>query len=219
MMYQDSTEYRNELLTIIDLSEKEFEARLGRIPGNLYTPVRILQDVPFELYTALEERKINLPGISFQIQPKRAYLYHIAGHSLGYIGELKEKDLSKYPGLKAGDIVGLSGLEKTYNSYLFGRKGFEYNEVDAMGRIIRKVQGVNSIPAVQGEDLILSLDLDLQLYAEELLDGKSGLLSVSILPREKYLPWPVNRIIHPKPSPICLLPKNGMHCGMTLINP
>ncbi|MFC2170928.1 penicillin-binding protein 2, partial [Calditrichota bacterium] len=148
--------------------------RLRRIPKNKYTPVRILRDVPFELYAAVEERKVHLPGISFRIEPKRAYPRHLAPHSLGHIGELKEDKTSEYLKQKTGDIVGLSGLEKTWNDELTGIEGIEYIEVDAMGRIIGALAGTQKIPAQPGNDLILSIDLDMQLLAEELLADKAG---------------------------------------------
>ncbi len=172
--YREESAYRDTLLSLINLDEEEFLRRLNRIPGNRYTPVRILHDLPFNQYAAIEERCVHLPGVSFQIQPKRAYLSRVASHSLGHIGELKEDEVSQYSGQNAGDMVGLSGLEKTWNHELIGKKGYVYHEVDAMGRVVGLLEGVDLISSVQGSDLILTIDLDLQEYAEELLGNGPG---------------------------------------------
>ncbi|MDP8205966.1 MAG: penicillin-binding protein 2 [Candidatus Electryonea clarkiae] len=165
---------RDTLLKLTGIDNDEFEKRLRRIRNNRYTPVRILRDVPFALYAAIEERRVHMPGVSFQMEPKRSYPFHIAPHSLGHIGELKERDLAQYPKQKEGDIVGLRGLEKTWNDELTGLRGIKYIEVDAVGRIIGPLVGTNPVLPQPGNDLILSIDLQLQLLAEELLKGKAG---------------------------------------------
>ncbi len=167
-------EVRDTLLTLSGLTNEQFEERLRKIPNNRYTPVRIIRDVPFNLYAALEERKVYLPGISFQIEPKRAYHHRIASHTLGHIGELKERDAPKFPDQEIGDIVGLAGLERTWNKALCGEKGFNYLEVDVMGRVIGPLSGIDQKPPNPGKDLILTIDVFLQEYAEELLGDGSG---------------------------------------------
>ncbi len=165
---------RDSLLKLTNLDNDEFEHRLRRIRNNKYTPVRIIRDVPFQLYAALEERKAHMPGISFQIEPKRAYPYRILAHSLGHIGELKEESAKQYSGHEPGDVVGLSGLERTWNQELRGEKGYKYIEVDVVGRMIGPLQGVDPLPPKPGKDLVLTVDLELQLLAEELLKDEAG---------------------------------------------
>ncbi len=165
---------RDSLLRFIDLEDEEFDRRLNRRRGNRYTAVRIQRDISFETYAALEERKLQIPGINFIIEPKRAYRFQIAPHSIGYIGELKDDDPDRYPNSRAGDIVGLSGIERTWNDELSGENGIEYLEVDAFGRVVGPLPGVDPTPPIPGSDLYLTIDLDLQQYAEELLAGKEG---------------------------------------------
>ncbi|MBZ0264438.1 penicillin-binding protein 2 [bacterium] len=165
---------KDTLLALIGLEEEEFDRRLGRIRKNLYKPVRILHDVSFSLYAAIEERKIYLPGVSFEVHPKRAYLYNLLTHTLGHIGELKESDSQRRRGLEAGDIIGLSGIEQVWNDSLMGKKGYLYKEVDVVGRIIGDIPNVAPIPPVEGADIILSIDLELQRYSEELLGENPG---------------------------------------------
>ncbi|MFH0883523.1 MAG: penicillin-binding protein 2 [bacterium] len=165
---------RDSLLKLIDLDDEEFDKRLHKISGNRYTPVRILRDLDFPMLASLEERRAHLPGIMFRVETKRAYPVAVAPQTLGHIGEMKEDQKDRYPDLQPGDIVGLSGLEERWNGELIGRTGYEYVEVDALGRAIGPLEGVDPIPAEPGSDLILTIDLDLQQYAEELLGEQSG---------------------------------------------
>lgn len=162
------------LLAITGLARDEFDRRLHRIAGNRYTPVRLMRDVPFAMMAAIEERRARLPGVHFRVEVKRAYPNPVAPHTLGHIGELKEERAGEYPAFQAGDIVGLAGLEQVWNGALTGEKGYEYLEVDAQGRIIGPLPGMESKPARPGADLVLTLDLDLQLLAEQLLDTLAG---------------------------------------------
>ena len=173
-MLDKNKETRDTLLALTGLDEEEFNRRLHRIPGNRYTPVRIVRDLTFPTLAALEERRARMPGILFRVETKRAYPTPVAPHTLGHIGELKEESAADYPNQQTGDIVGLSGLEEQWNDVLMGHKGFEYLEVDALGRVVGPLPGVKPIPAEQGSDLVLTIDLDLQLRAEELLGEQAG---------------------------------------------
>ncbi|GBE29694.1 stage V sporulation protein D [bacterium BMS3Bbin04] len=165
---------RDTLLAITGLDSVEFEKRLDKIKGNWYTPVRLLRDVSFEMMATIEERRARIPGVHFRVEVKRAYPNPVTSHTLGHIGELKKERVSEYPGFQEGDVVGLAGLEQRWNPLLTGQRGYEYLEVDAKGRIIGPVAGMESQPPTPGSDLILSLDLELQQLAETLLDSASG---------------------------------------------
>ncbi|MBD3167567.1 penicillin-binding protein 2, partial [bacterium] len=162
------------LLKLIDIDREEFRRRLGRIRNNRWTPVRILRDVHFRTYAAIEERKVHMPGVLFLIEPKRAYRYRLAAHTLGHIGELKEEEANRYEDLEAGDVVGLAGVEKTWNDALMGKKGYNYMEVDAHGRTVGPLPNADPIPPQPGSDLLLTLDLELQQYCEDLMHEKVG---------------------------------------------
>ncbi len=170
----ESSHSRDTLLTLTGLTGEEFDRRLHRIEGNRYTPVRIMRDLSFELLAALEERRVHIPGIVFRVETKRAYLHSIAPHALGHIGELTEDQADRYPDLKPGDMIGMAGLELQWNGELTGKKGYDYLEVDALGRIVGPLSGVESIPPKPGSDIILTIDLELQEKAEELLGDWAG---------------------------------------------
>ena len=93
---------------------------------------------------------------------------------LGYIGEISVAELENLAGegYKKGDIIGKRGIEAEYDQLLRGKEGVEYVEVDARGRRVRKLTSPKPIPPVPGDNLILSLDTDIQALAERLLRGK-----------------------------------------------
>ncbi len=120
----------------------------------------------------VEAHQYEYPMIRAEEAPQRLYLFsEVAAHALGYVGEVSKKQLNnpksqyfKENDFKLGDLVGKSGLEFTYNDVLSGKDGFRRVIVDSRGRIIREVEREEP---VQGRDLYTTLDLDIQLAAEE----------------------------------------------------
>ncbi len=119
----------------------------------------------------VEARKLEFPELRVEQQPQRRYPPNgLLAHVLGYVGEISPEQL-KQPsyqskGLKPGDIIGQSGLEQSYDDYLRGKDGYREVVVDSRGRIQDEIEIVEPQP---GQDLISTIDLDLQLAAEEQL--------------------------------------------------
>ncbi len=112
------------------------------------------------------------PEITIEQQPQRQYRYgKLAAHVLGYIGEISPKQLENpkfsEAGYKSGDIIGKDGIEAVYDKILRGRDGMRRVIVDSRGRPQRELE---RIPPVKGQDIITTLDLDLQKVAEEQFD-------------------------------------------------
>jgi penicillin-binding protein 2 len=127
------------------------------------------------------------PMIRAEEAPRRQYPFGImAAHALGYVGEVDRRELndpkspfSKENGFKLGDIIGKAGIERTYNEVLMGKDGERRVLVDSKGRIQREIERIEPIP---GRDLHTTLDLDLQLIAEEQTDtmpAKRGVILVA----------------------------------------
>ena len=119
----------------------------------------------------VEARELEFPELRVEQQPQRRYPADgMLAHVLGYVGEISPEQLKqtsyKEKGLKPGDIIGQSGLEQTYDDYLRGRDGYRKVVVDSRGRIQDEIETVLPTP---GQDLITTIDLDLQLAAEEQL--------------------------------------------------
>ena len=119
----------------------------------------------------VESHSLEFPELRIENQPQRFYPHGTQlAHFLGYVGEISPKQLEsdewKDKGLKAGDIIGKGGLEQYYDEHLRGRPGYRKVIVDSRGRVQSEI-GV--IPAQAGQDMVSTIDLDIQLAAEQKL--------------------------------------------------
>jgi len=142
--------------TIVDRHRKE--------PS--YRPIMIVQDATLAQVAAVKARRLDfeLPDIVVEQVPTRQYPETMAAHMFGYVGEVSEEQVSEDEGLKSGDIVGQSGLEKTYNTMLMGADGAKRVVVNSVGREIRTL---DEDPPTEGKRLQLTVDLDLQRALED----------------------------------------------------
>ncbi|HET6854628.1 MAG TPA: penicillin-binding protein 2 [Pyrinomonadaceae bacterium] len=136
-----------------------------------FESIQVKQDATQGDIAWVEAHNLEYPELRVEKQPQRRYPSDGSlAHVLGYVGEISPEQLkqqaSKDKGLKPGDIIGLSGLEQIYDDYLRGRDGYREVVVDSRGRIQDELETVDPIP---GRDLITTIDLDLQLAAEEQL--------------------------------------------------
>lgn len=153
----------------VDEWESAAQKYLGKRPE-----IRLKRDLSFAQLAQVEAKKLFLPGIEIKAEAKRHYPNLSAPHMLGYLGEISADELQAFHGFQAGDIVGKKGVEKSYNSLLFGKRGYQVVEVDAAGNRIRDMAGIRNIQPEKGSDIYLTIDLELQQLAEELLKGKRG---------------------------------------------
>jgi penicillin-binding protein 2 len=119
----------------------------------------------------VESHLLEFPELRVELQPQRFYpLGTKLAHVLGYVGEISPKQLEldeyKTKGFRPGDIIGKGGLEQYYDEYLRGRPGYRKVIVDSRGRVQSEVSKVDPQP---GQDLITTIDLDLQMAAEQQL--------------------------------------------------
>ncbi len=165
----------SRLSSLIGMSEEELKDIIASFPkGAFYKPLPLKNDISREELAVLEAHKFDLPGIHIDIEPQRHYIYKkMATHLLGYLGQINENELKsgRYPGVKSGDAIGRYGIEKSFESYLRGKRGGRQVEVDASGRVIKVLKTVDPR---SGNDLHLTLDLVLQQEAETLLEGHRG---------------------------------------------
>ncbi|MDQ4090232.1 MAG: penicillin-binding protein 2 [Actinomycetota bacterium] len=136
---------------------------------SLFKPVPVALDVPKDKLIYVREHHVDFPGIEGVQLTERVYPNGtLAAHVLGTVGEINDEELTprKGAGYKAGDTIGKSGLELTYENELRGEPEISKLEVDSIGRVQRSLGGQ---PAVQGDDIRLSIDLDIQRLAEESL--------------------------------------------------
>lgn len=155
------------------------KSELKKIEGtNRFLPTRIMRDVDFRIISFIEENRELLKGVDYSIDPIRLYPTDFKGsHMIGYTKEVSEAMLKKQASdyYKQGDLIGTTGLEAGYENYLRGEKGFEFILQDNKGREVGPLNdGKNDVKAVSGYDLILSVDAEVQKYAEKLLEGRTG---------------------------------------------
>jgi penicillin-binding protein 2 len=154
-----------------DLLREQFEAVKSQ-PAFEYIPVKENADSADIAW--VEAHQLEFPELSIREQPQRRYPENgVLAHVLGYVGEIspeqlkqpKYRDNQENP-YRPGDIIGQEGLEATYDQYLRGRDGYRKVEVNSRGHIQRELETVQPQP---GQDIVTTIDLDLQLAAEEQL--------------------------------------------------
>lgn len=142
-------------------------------------PVKIKRGLTLREVAALSARRLELPGVRIEVEPRRNYVYGSVGaHLLGYVGEFVPDD-QREEGIIPGSMVGQYGVEKTYDTVMRGKPGEKETEVDALGHEIRVLQVTEP---VSGDDLSLTMDLRIQKVAEETMGKESGAI-VALDPR------------------------------------
>ncbi len=135
-----------------------------------------LNKIEPNIFSKFQEHLYKFPGFYPVIRNIRSYPDSCGAHVLGYLSEVTNQDLQDYSyNYVMGDLIGSSGLEKKYESDLRGKKGIEYKLKDNLGRDVASYNdGRLDSFAVSGEDLTLTLDIDLQKYGEKLMVNKIG---------------------------------------------
>lgn len=147
-----------------------------------FVPTRLAKDIGFSQLSNLEENKLNLAGVYYDQIPERYYPNKVkAPHLFGYVKEvdrLIRRDLSNRELYELGDLVGWSGLEKQYESYLMGKRGTYFFEVDASGREVGPASELVDTRPDPGYNIQTTIDHNLQLFIEKLMDNRKGVLLI-----------------------------------------
>lgn len=133
-----------------------------------FTPVPVAEDVPEEALIELRERRHEFPGVDAEQVAVRSYPHGtLAAHLLGYVGQINAEELEAAPDTYRLDSrLGKDGVERAFEGDLAGIDGEVVLEVNARGVPVRELE---RRPPVQGKDLVLSIDLEVQRAAEEAL--------------------------------------------------
>lgn len=161
---------------LLEITKEDLKIRIQKAREySSYKPSILIKQIPPESYAILQEQLYKFKGFHTQYRTLREYSTKSAAHVLGYIGEVNDKDINADSYYQIGDYIGASGLEKSYEKQLRGRKGIKKFLVDVHNRIQGSyLNGQEDIPAQIGHNLNSTLDIDLQRYAEELLQNKKG---------------------------------------------
>jgi len=157
------TDFVVERLDLIK-KQNEFEAMVLKESATM-------QDIAW-----VESHSLEYPELRIELQPQRFYPHGtMLAHVLGYVGEISPKQLEQESyrsrGLRPGDIIGKAGLEQSYDEFLRGRPGYRKVIVDSRGRVQSEIEVVRP---QSGQDLISTIDLDLQTTAEQQLAESSS---------------------------------------------
>src|SRR5271157_1785219 len=161
----------------------ELRARLKRmvaVPG--YQPLFLKDDITPDELAFIESHRADLPELDIitvhrRLYPKNGFMAHV----IGYVGQVSEEMLMQpqWELYNPGDIVGMSGVEQYYNDMLMGKNGSRQVLVNSRGKEVGTLSDVQAVP---GKQLKLTIDLDLQIAAEEALEGRPGAI-VAMDPR------------------------------------
>jgi len=168
-------EVYRRLARLLSLNPRKLERRTEReLKALPYSKPTIKQDVNENVVAYVLERQEQFPGVEPESEFLRRYPYGLIGaHLFGQVGEVSPQELKdpRFNGVSAGDRVGKAGIEYEYDRFLRGTNGAAKVEVDALGNL---TQTLNREQPKQGEQVRLSLDLNVQKVAQQALAGGTG---------------------------------------------
>ncbi len=174
----NADEVKGRLAALLNLTREDLDKRIADVRYSQYKPVPVAEGdaVPEELYIYLKEHQQDFPSVEATIVSERTYPNEpasLAAHVLGYVGEINDTELTarKKDGYLLGDSLGKSGAERVYESTLRGEPGVTKLQVNSAGEVVKGEPLAVKDPT-PGEDVTLTIDLDVQRLAEEsLLQG------------------------------------------------
>jgi penicillin-binding protein 2 len=167
----------------LHLDPNEVRARIRHFASMpQYQPIFLKEDITPDELQFIEAHRNELPELDTIMSHRRLYPRNgFMAHLIGYVGEVSEDMLNmpQFELYNAGDVVGISGVERQYNTMLMGQNGSRQALVDSHGREVGRLGETEAVP---GKQLRLTVDIDLQIAAEQALAGKNGAI-VAMDPR------------------------------------
>jgi len=179
LLLRDSTRDLNADADLIaqglHLDPNEVRARIRRFASiPQYQPIFLKEDITPDELQFIEAHRNELPELDTIMAHRRLYPRNgFMAHLIGYVGEVTEDMLNQpqFELYNPGDVVGISGVERQYNSMLMGKNGSRQALVDSHGREVGRLGETDAVP---GNPLRLTIDVDLQIAAEQALEDKNG---------------------------------------------
>lgn len=167
------------LSSVINIDIEFLKEKINEAKGKpSFKPIVLMENLSDEDLAKIEANRLKMPGIEIMVESIRYYPYKmLASHIVGYLSEIDSVKikLDKYKDYKPGDLVGNSGIEKSYEKILRGKDGLKEVEVDVLGR---EIAALNVNPAKPGSSIYLSINVKLQKFIEEAFEGESGAVVV-----------------------------------------
>lgn len=177
---EDSTKTLSRLGSLLGMSAQQVYKKVEKNFTAPFAPISIKEDADKKTAIMIEGQSGHLPGVMVRVIPKREYKFNEEGsHIFGYLGEIGRGELERLKGYgyQVKDLVGKSGLEKNYDTYLRGEEGGMQLEVNNRGYFVKPLGRKESLC---GKDLYLTIDSRLQDFIEKLLDGKTAACAVMV---------------------------------------
>ena len=166
-----------ELAKLLGVSERVIRERMSAEREYPFAPVVLAADIPKRLLFEFEELRPELPGVSVETEWIRSYPYgRTASHIIGYLGKINPEEYQHLERDRYGlnSLVGRTGMEKVFDSKLRGWRGARQVEVNARGE---RIQVLAETPAVPGEDLTLTIDLDFEKRLTEMIQDRKATIA------------------------------------------
>ncbi|MEO5906471.1 MAG: penicillin-binding transpeptidase domain-containing protein [Saprospiraceae bacterium] len=170
----------NMLCSLLEITKEEYKTRLEKDWKSLrFTksiPFTFMEHIPADKFQYVQEFLHLFPGFYGELRSARGYFENHSAHILGYMSEVDQQRIDQSKGAYVpGDYAGVTGVENFYESFLRGSKGASYILKDNLGREIESLDdGKHDSLAISGDNLIMSLDHELQTYGQQLLQNKRG---------------------------------------------
>lgn len=166
----------DELCRLLNIDRAYYDARMEKAKG--YSPLLpsiFLPQLNKKEFAAFQEKIRRFKGFDIVKRSLRDYQVNVAANVFGYIQQVNDAIIQKHPYYRSGDLIGRQGVEEVYEEVLRGIKGVKYIQKDRDGREIGSFKdGMYDTLAVQGKDITLTLDIELQKYGEALMFEKRG---------------------------------------------
>lgn len=200
---EDLQQSYRRISDLLNIDVDEIEKRVQKFRFfQLFRPIVIKDNLSPKEVAVIESRKADFPELILQAEPKRFYPHDIlAAHVLGYQQEISPGELKseKYKYYEIGDLIGKKGIENQYEDLLAGKKGVALEIVDSEGRAIKRIDQEDSI---NGKNIKLTLDYEIQREVENILQGREGAAVVlsaktgEVLAMASYPNFDPNRFIN-----------------------
>jgi len=165
-----------EFCKLLKIDKKDFLRRFKKAENYAsYLPSVFLKQLAKEDFAFLQEKLHKFSGFFIQKRIIRDYPLPAAANVLGYIGEVNEQKARKNSYYQQGELEGKDGIERQYEDVLRGRKGKKYFHRNRFNKVTGSYKnGEKDTLPENGKDLMLTLDIDLQMYGQKLMKGKRG---------------------------------------------
>ena len=172
---RDIVEDSDKIADGLHMDRKEVREKIKKFASTpQYQPIYLKDDITPDELAFVDAHRNELPELDTVMAHRRLYPRNgFMAHLIGYVGEVSEEMLNRprFELYNPGDVVGQSGVELEYNSILMGTNGSKQVVVNSRGK---EVGQLDEKPAIPGKPLKLTIDIDLQIAAEQALEGKNG---------------------------------------------